>query len=62
MKHKNVEGNYLVYAPYVRPEDKENSLVDVLYYSDHFYSDKLVQLMVDMNIPPECQDEVKKWL
>lgn len=61
LEHKDVDSNYLVYAPYARPEDKENSLVDIFYYSEHFYSDKLVQLMGDMNIPPECQDEVKKY-
>ena len=61
LEHKDVDSNYLVYAPYARPEDKENSLVDIFYYSEHFYSDKLIQLMGDMNIPPECQDEVKKY-
>lgn len=61
LEHRDVDSNYLVYAPYARPEDNENSLVDIFYYSEHFYSDKLVQLMGDMNIPPECQDEVKKY-
>ena len=35
--------------------------MDIFYYSEHFYSDKLIQLMGEMNIPPECQDEVKKY-
>ena len=61
LEHRDVDSNYLIYAPYARPEDNENSLVDIFYYSEHFYSDKLVQLMGDMNIPPECQDEVKKY-
>lgn len=53
--------NYVVYAPFARPEDKENHLADIFYYSEHFYSDKLVQLMGDMGIPVECQDEVKRY-
>ena len=61
LEHQNLTTNYLVYAPFARPEDKENSLVDIFYYSEHFYSDKLIQLMGEMNIPPECQDEVKKY-
>lgn len=61
LEKQDTETSYLVYAPFSRPEDKENSLVDIFYYSEHFYSDKLVQLMGDLNIPPECQDEVKKY-
>lgn len=61
LEKQDTETNYLVYAPFSRPEDKENSLVDIFYYSEHFYSDKLLQLMGDLNIPPECQDEVKKY-
>lgn len=61
LEHQDLTTNYLVYAPYARPEDKENSLVDIFYYSEHFYSDKLIQLMGELNIPPECQDEVKLY-
>lgn len=61
LEKQDIENSFLVYAPFARPEDKENSLVDIFYYSEHFYSDKLVQLMGDLNIPPECQDEVKKY-
>ena len=61
LEHQDLTTNYLVYAPFARPEDKENSLVDIFYYSEHFYSDKLIQLMGELNIPPECQDEVKLY-
>lgn len=61
LEKQDLETSYLIYAPFARPEDKENSLVDIFYYSEHFYSDKLIQLMGDLNIPPECQDEVKKY-
>lgn len=61
LEKQDTETSYLVYAPFARPEDKENPLVDIFYYAEHFYSDKLVQLMGDLNIPPECQDEVKKY-
>ncbi len=61
LEHQDTETSYLVYAPFARPEDKENSLADIFYYSQHFYSDKLIQLMGDMGMPPECQDVVKKY-
>ena len=61
LEHQDLTTNYLAYASFARPENKENSLVDIFYYSEHFYSDKLIQLMGEMNIPPECQDEVKEY-
>ena len=38
LEERDTESNYLVYAPFARPEDKENSLVDIFYYSEHFYT------------------------
>mgnify|MGYP004655565773 CR=1 FL=1 len=35
-------------------EDKENSIVEIFYYSEHFHAGKLVQLMSDLLIPLEC--------
>ncbi len=61
LEEQDTETNYIVYAPFARPEDKENHLADIFYYSEHFYSDKLVQLMGDIGIPIECQDEVKRY-
>jgi uncharacterized protein (TIGR02687 family) len=60
LEERDIESNYLVYAPFKRPEDKENHLADTFYYSEHFYSDKLVQLCGDLGIPVDCQEEVKK--
>ena len=58
---KDKSSSYLVYAPFSRPDDKEDYLADIYYYSEHFYSDKLVQLMGDMVIPSDCQEEVKRF-
>lgn len=61
IEERDPDSNYVIYAPFARPEDKENHLADTFYYSEHFYSDKLVQLMGDIGIPVECQDEVKRY-
>lgn len=61
LEERDTLSNYLVYAPFPRPEDKENSLADIFYYSEHFHTDRLVQLMGDLSIPAECQDEMKKY-
>ena len=36
LEHQDVENNYLVYAPFKRPEDKENFLANIFYYSKAF--------------------------
>lgn len=61
IEEREPDVNFLVYAPFARPEDKGNHLADTFYYAEHFYSDKLVQLSGDLGIPAECMDEVKKY-
>lgn len=58
---RDKETSYLLYAPFKRPDDRENHLADLYYYSEHFYSDKLGQIMGEMGIPAEYQEEVKKY-
>lgn len=55
------ETSYLLYAPFKRPDDRENHLADIYYYSEHFYSDKLNQIMGEIGVPAEYQEEVKKY-
>ena len=61
IEERDLESSYLIYAPFARPDDRENFLADIFYYSQHFYSDKLVQIMGDLGIPISCQDEVKRF-
>ena len=58
---RDPDSSYLLYAPFPRPEDRGNFLADLFYYSQHFYSDRLVQIMGDLGIPASCQDEVKRF-
>ena len=61
IEERDPQTSYLIYAPFTRPDDRENVLADIFYYSQHFYSDKLIQIMGDIGIPVECQDEVKRY-
>lgn len=61
IEERDLESNYLIYAPFPRPDDRENFLADIFYYSQHFYSDKLVQIMGDLGIDISCHDEVKHF-
>ena len=58
---RDPESSYLLYAPFPRPGDRGNYLADIFYYSQHFYSDRLIQLMGELGIPASCQDEVKRF-
>ena len=40
--------SYLLYAPFPRPDDRGHYLADLFYYSQHFYSDRLIQIMGDL--------------
>ena len=33
--------NYLIYAPFPKPDDKDNYLADMAYYAIPFYADKI---------------------
>ena len=35
IEERDPEGNYLIYAPFPRPDDRENFLADIFYYSQH---------------------------
>lgn len=61
LERQDPKGSYLIYAPFSKPDDKQDSLADTYYYAEHFHSDKLVQLMGDMDIPRNCQEEVSKY-
>jgi hypothetical protein len=43
IEERDTETNYLLYAPFPRPDDRVNHLADMFYYSEHFYSDKLTE-------------------
>jgi len=53
--------NYLVYAPFARPMDRDNHLADMVYYSKIFYADKVSLLMLDLKIPDRFKESLNKY-
>ncbi|HHW31100.1 MAG TPA: BREX-1 system phosphatase PglZ type A [Clostridiaceae bacterium] len=47
------ESNYLIYAPFGKPNPRENYLLDVLKYNMEFSTDKSTVIMRDLNISDE---------
>jgi uncharacterized protein (TIGR02687 family) len=51
--------NYLVYAPFSKPADRDNHLTDTVYYSKLFYADKISLIMLDLKIPDRFKEHIK---
>lgn len=49
--------NYLIYAPFPRPNVRDNHLEDVLLYSKQFFADRASLIMMDLNI-----NQKYKWV
>lgn len=57
---KDTVTNYLVYAPFPKPDVRENHLADTVKYSREFYADKSSLICIDLNIPRELKAVVEK--
>lgn len=53
--------NYLVYAPFPKPADRDNHLADMVYYSKLFYADKISLIMLDLSIPNKFKERLKAY-
>lgn len=50
LEHDDVTSDYLVYAPFARPEDRDNYLLDVELYSESFSADRASLVMDDIGV------------
>lgn len=54
--------NYLVYAPFPKPDVHENHLEDVLLYSKRFYADRASLLVADLGIAESLKPLLEKHI
>ena len=54
--------NYLVYAPFPKPDVTENHLEDTLLYSRRFYADRASLLCVDLGIREQYKPLIEKHI
>jgi len=54
--------NYLIYAPYPRPNVRENHLEDTLLYSKQFFADRASLLTVDLGIDEQYKPVIQKYI
>jgi uncharacterized protein (TIGR02687 family) len=58
---EDTKTNYLIYAPFPKPEDKDNYLDDMVYYAAPFCADKISIILQELNIPDDCKSILKKY-
>lgn len=54
--------NYLIYAPFPKPDVRENHLEDTLLYSKRFFADRASLLSVDLGIAEKYKPIVEKHI
>jgi uncharacterized protein (TIGR02687 family) len=58
---EDTENKYLIYAPFLKPNDINNNLADTVYYSKEFHADRISLLISELEIPNEFSDLLKKY-
>ena len=56
------ETNYLIYAPFPKPEVKDNHLEDTMLYSKRFFADRASLLSVDLGIEEKYKPIIEKHI
>jgi len=62
LERKDMETNYLIYAPFPKPDVRQNHLEDILLYSKRFYADRVSLLMVDLHMSEDLKPVVEKHI
>jgi uncharacterized protein (TIGR02687 family) len=62
LERKDTETNYLIYAPFPRPQVRDNHLEDMLLYSKQFFADRASLLTVDLGIDQKYKPVIQKYI
>lgn len=54
--------NYLIYAPFPKPDVRENHLEDTLLYSKRFYADRASLICADLRIDEKCKSLIEEHM
>ena len=54
--------NYLIYAPFPKPDVRDNHLEDTLLYSKRFFADRASLLAVDLGIEEKYKPVIEKHI
>lgn len=62
LERKDKESNYLIYAPFPKPNSKANHLADTIKYSKEFSADRASLLAVDLGIHDKYKPVLQKYI
>ena len=60
LEHEDTEHQYLVYAPFAKPDVRHNHLEDTMLYSKQFYADRLSLIAADIGLPDRFRASLQK--
>ena len=60
LEHEDLVGQYLIYAPFQKPDVEHNHLEDTLEYSKQFYADRLSLIAADIGLPDRFRSSLQK--
>ena len=62
LEREDTTTNYLIYAPFPKPDVKDNHLEDTLLYSKRFFADRASLLSVDLGIEEKYKPIIEKHI
>jgi len=62
LEKKDTVSNYLVYAPFAKPDLRENHLADTIRYSKEFFADRASLLCLDLGIEERFKHTLQKYI
>lgn len=62
LEREDTSTNYLVYAPFPKPEIRENHLADTIRYSKEFFADRTSLLCLDLGIHERFKPVIQKYV
>ena len=62
LEREDTTTNYLIYAPFPKPDVRENHLEDTMLYSKRFFADRASLLSVDLGIEEKYKPIIEKHI
>ena len=62
LERQDTTSNYLIYAPFPKPDERDNHLEDTMLYSKRFYADRASLLCLDVRIDEKYKPIIEKYI
>ena len=62
LEREDKTSNYLVYAPFPKPDIRENHLADIIRYSKEFFADRTSLLCLDLGISERNKPTIQRYI